>query len=92
MGWVVLAKKTNTMKTKQLVLALSMAFLATTTFVACDSKKENKAEEVQDAQEDLNEARAEGDTSEIRDEKADLDSANKEYRDAAQEARRDSLK
>lgn len=80
------------MKTKQWVLALSMAFLATTTFVACDSKKENKAEDVKDAQEDLNEARAEGDTSEMREEKAELDSASKEYREAAKEARQDSLK
>ncbi|ARK10302.1 hypothetical protein A6C57_08150 [Fibrella sp. ES10-3-2-2] len=80
------------MKTKQYVLGLAMAFMAATTFVACDSKKENKAEEVQDAREDLNEARAEGDTSEMRDEKMELDSANKEYRDAAQEARKDSIK
>ncbi|WP_375447398.1 hypothetical protein [uncultured Fibrella sp.] len=80
------------MKTKQYVLGLAMAFMATTTFVACDSKKEDKAEEVKDAREDLNEARAEGDTSEMRDEKADLDSANKEYNEAAQEARRDSIK
>ncbi|NID11806.1 hypothetical protein [Fibrivirga algicola] len=80
------------MKTKQYVLGLAMAFMAATMFVACDSKKENKAEEVQDAREDLNEARAEGDTSEMRDEKMELDSANKEYRDAAQEARKDSIK
>ncbi|MEZ0485944.1 hypothetical protein [Fibrella aquatica] len=79
------------MKTKQFVLGLAMAFMATTTFVACDSKKENKAEEVQDAQEDLNEARAEGDTSEMREEKMELDSANKDYNKAAQEARKDSL-
>ncbi|RYF77084.1 MAG: hypothetical protein EOO39_04855 [Cytophagaceae bacterium] len=80
------------MKTKQYVLGLAMAFMATTTFVACDSKKEDKAEEVQDAQEDLNESRADGDTSDIRDDKADLDSANKDYNEAAQEARKDSLK
>ena len=80
------------MKTKQYVLGLAMAFMATTTFVACDSKKEDKAEEVQDAKEDLNEARADGDTSDIRDEKMELDSANKDYREAAQEARKDSLK
>lgn len=80
------------MKTKQYILGLAMALMATTTFIACDSKKEDKAEEVQDAKEDLNEARAEGDTSEMRDEKADLDSANKEYNQAAQEARRDSIK
>ncbi len=79
------------MKTKQWVMALAMTFLTTTTFVACDSKKENKAEEVKDDQDDLNEARAEGDTSEIRDEKMELDSSKKEYREAAAEARRDSL-
>ncbi|MBO0950029.1 hypothetical protein [Fibrella forsythiae] len=80
------------MKTKQYVLGLALAFMATTSFVACDSKKENKAEEVQEAKEDLNESRAEGDTSDIRDDKADLDSANKEYNEAAKEARKDSLK
>ena len=79
------------MKTKQIITALALAFLTTTTFVACDSKKENKAEEVKDDQDDLNKARAEGDTSEIRDEKMELDSSKKEYREAAAEARRDSL-
>ena len=79
------------MKTKQWVLGLAVAFMAITTFVACDSKKENKAEDVQEAKEDLNESRADGDTSDIRGDKADLDSAKAEYRDAAKEARKDSL-
>jgi hypothetical protein len=71
------------MKTKQLILGLVLAFATTTAFVACDSKTENKAEEVRDAQEDLNEARAEGDTSEIREEQAELDSAKKDLNEAA---------
>ncbi|MBO0937655.1 hypothetical protein J2I47_13945 [Fibrella sp. HMF5335] len=79
------------MKTKQLIVGLAVAFMTATTIVACDSKKENKAEDVQDAKEDLNEARAEGDTSEMRDEKANLDSAKAEYNDAAKEARKDSM-
>jgi hypothetical protein len=75
------------MKTKQWIVALALAFTSVTTFVACDSKTENKAEEVKDAQEDLNEARAEGDTSDMREEQAELDSAQKDLN----EARRDSL-
>ena len=80
------------MKTKQVILGLAVAFMTATTIVACDSKKEDKAENVQDAKEDLNEARAEGDTSEMRDEKANLDAAKTDYKDAAKEARIDSLK
>lgn len=80
------------MKTKQLILGLAVAFMSATTIVACDSKKEDKAENVQDAKEDMNEARAEGDTSEMRDDKVDLDTAKAEYNRAAQEAKMDSLK
>ena len=79
------------MKTKHWVLGLAMAFMATTTFVACDSKKENKAEDVQEAKEDLNESRAEGDSSDMREDKQELDSAKVEYNEAAKEARKDSL-
>lgn len=75
------------MKTKQWISALALATLVFTTQVACDSKTENKAEEVQDQQEDLNEARAEGDTSDIRDEQQELDSAKAEYDSAAKDAR-----
>ncbi len=80
------------MKTKQLILGLAVAFMTATSIVACDSKKENKAENVQDAKEDLNEARADGDTSEMRDEKENLDTAKAEYNRAAQEAKMDTLK
>ncbi|TAE29644.1 MAG: DUF1090 family protein [Cytophagales bacterium] len=77
------------MKTKQWISAFALAALMVTTQVACDSKTENKAEEVQDAQEDLNEARAEGDTSEVRDEKQELNEAKAEYDSAAKNERRD---
>jgi Flp pilus assembly protein TadB len=75
------------MKTKQWISALALAAVMVTTQVACDSKTENKAEEVQDAQEDLNEAQAEGDTSEIRDEQQELDSAKAEYDSTVKDAR-----
>ena len=71
------------MKTKQWISAFALAALMVTTQVACDSKKENKAEEVQDAREDLNEATADGDTSDMRDQKMELDSAKAEYDSAA---------
>jgi Flp pilus assembly protein TadB len=75
------------MKTKQWISALALAAVMVTTQVACDSKTENKAEEVQDAQEDLNEAQAEGDTSEIRDEQQELDSAKADYDSAVKDSR-----
>ncbi|WP_019990504.1 DUF1090 family protein [Rudanella lutea] len=75
------------MKTKQWMSALALAALMVTTQVACDSKTENKAEEVRDEQEDLNEARAEGDTSDIREERQELDSAKAEYDSAVKDAR-----
>ena len=71
------------MKTKQWISTFALAATIVTTQVACDSKKENKAEEVQDAREDLNEATAEGDTSEMREGKMELDSAKAEYDSAA---------
>ncbi len=71
------------MKTKQWISTFALAALMVTTQVACDSKKENKAEEVQDEREDLNEATADGDTSDMRDQKMELDSAKAEYDSAA---------
>ncbi|MCY7357033.1 MAG: hypothetical protein LH609_06110 [Rudanella sp.] len=71
------------MKTKQWISTFALAAVMVTTQVACDSKKENKAEEVQDEREDLNEATADGDTSDMRDQKMELDSAKAEYDSAA---------
>lgn len=76
------------MKTKQWIGALALAAILVTTQVACDSKTENKAEEVQDSQEDLNEAQAEGDTSEIRDERQELDSAKADYDSSVKDERK----
>lgn len=76
------------MKTKQWISALALAAVMVTTQVACDSKTENKAEEVQDSQEDLNEARAEGDTSEIRENREELDSAKADYDSAVKDERK----
>lgn len=76
------------MKTKQWISTFALAAMMVTTQVACDSKKENKAEEVQDAREDLNEATAEGDTSDMREDKMELDSAKSEYKDAVKDEKK----
>ncbi len=76
------------MKIKQIAGILAFAVISATTQMSCDSKKENKAEEVQDQKEDVIEAQREGDTSDVREEQAELDSARKDYREAV----RDSIK
>jgi hypothetical protein len=76
------------MKTKQWISAFALAATMVVTQVACDSKKENKVEEVQDKQEDLNEAKADGDTSEMREEKMELDSAQADYKDAVKDEKK----
>lgn len=76
------------MKTKQLIWAMSFAVICATTQLSCSSKPENKAEEVQDAKEDVIEAQQEGDTADVRDEQTELDSARKDYKEAV----RDSIK
>ncbi len=76
------------MKIKQLIWAMSLTILCATTQMSCNSKPENKAEEVKDAKEDVIEAQQEGDTAEVRDEQTELDSARKDYKEAV----RDSVK
>ncbi|WP_460635398.1 hypothetical protein [Larkinella harenae] len=76
------------MKTKQWICGLSLALLAATTQLACQSKTERKADEVQDAYKDVIEAQREGDTSEVRDEQAELDSARQDYKDMAKDSTR----
>ena len=79
------------MKIKQLILGLSVAILCATTQFACDSKKENKAEDVQDAKEDVIEAQRDGDSKEdVRGEQTDLDSARKDYKEAARDSVRNN--
>ncbi|GAB3895218.1 hypothetical protein [Spirosoma agri] len=76
------------MNKKHLLLGLCFAFIGATSLTSCDSKKENKAEEVQDQKEDVIEAQNEGDTAAVREEQGELDSARKDYREAV----RDSVK
>jgi gas vesicle protein len=75
------------MKVKQLVLGLSVAVLFATIQFACDSKKENKAEEVQEQKEDVIEAQRDGDSKEdVKEEQSDLDSARKDYKEAVKDS------
>jgi urease gamma subunit len=75
------------MKVKQLILGLSVAVLFATTQFACDSKKENKAEEVQEEKKDVIEAQRDGDSKEdVMEEQADLDSARKDYKEAVKDS------
>lgn len=80
----------NTMKTKQLVLALALAFIGATTQFSCDSKTENKAEQVADEKEDVVEAQAEGDSDDVAEEQAELDSARRELNEAKADSARDN--
>ena len=69
------------MKTKSWTWGLSLALLTATTQLACDSKTENKAEKVGDEYKDVIEAQQEGDSSDVQEEQADLDSARQDYRE-----------
>ncbi|MGM9509172.1 hypothetical protein ACS5NO_15665 [Larkinella sp. GY13] len=69
------------MKTKPWIWGLSLALLTATTQLACDSKTENKAEQVGDEYKDVIEAQQEGDSSEVQEEQAELDSARQDYRE-----------
>lgn len=65
------------MKIKQVAAFVAFAVVCATTQMSCDSKKENKAEEVQEQKEDVVEAQGE-----VHEEQAELDSARKDYREA----------
>jgi hypothetical protein len=69
------------MKTKPWIWGLSLALLTATTQLACDSKTENKAEKVGDEYKDVIEAQQEGDSSDVQEEQAELDSARQDYRE-----------
>jgi ribosome-binding protein aMBF1 (putative translation factor) len=72
------------MKAKNLVWAMAFAVVSVAT--SCNSKPQEKAEDVQDKREDVIEAQREGDTSEVREEQAELDSARKDYREAVKDS------
>ncbi|MFC5409403.1 hypothetical protein ACFPMF_08805 [Larkinella bovis] len=74
------------MKTKQWIGGLALAFLAATTQVACQSKTEQKSEEVRDEYKDVVDAQNEGDSSDVRDEQAELDSARQDYKELAKDS------
>ena len=76
------------MKTKQWICGLSLALLAATTQLACQSKTEGKSEEVREDYKDVIEAQREGDTSEVREEQAELDSSRQDYREMAKDSTR----
>ncbi|KAA9349308.1 hypothetical protein [Larkinella humicola] len=69
------------MKTKSWIWGLSLVLFTATTQLACDSKTENKAEKVGDEYKDVIEAQQEGDSSDVQEEQAELDSARQDYRD-----------
>ena len=74
------------MKTKLGIGAI--ALLITTTQFGCGSKEERKADKVTKEYSDVIEAQRAGDTSRVRDEQADLDSARKDYREMAKDSTR----
>jgi hypothetical protein len=78
------------MKIKQLIWVMSLAIGCTTTQISCNSKPENKAEDVKDAKEDVIEAQQEGDTADVRDEQTELDSARKDYKEAVRDSVRNN--
>ena len=77
------------MKTKQWTLALALTVMGSLTQFSCDSKTENKAEEVQEEYKDVQEAKQEGDSADVREEKAELDTARKEYIEAGTKEQKD---
>lgn len=76
------------MKTKQWIWVLSMALLTAFSQMACQSKTEKKADEVGDEYKDVIKAQHEGDTSDVQEEQAELDSARQDYRELAKDSTR----
>ncbi|GAB3907671.1 hypothetical protein GCM10028803_41830 [Larkinella knui] len=74
------------MKTKQWICGLSLALLAASTQVACQSKTEQKADKVGDEYKDVIEAQKEGDSSDVQEEQTELDSARQDYRELKQDS------
>jgi cell fate regulator YaaT (PSP1 superfamily) len=76
------------MKTKQWIWGLSLVLITATTQLACDSKKEDKAEKVGEEYKDVIDAQKDGDTSKVQEEQAELDSARQDYKDMAKDSAR----
>ena len=76
------------MKIKKKMKRLGLAVALATTAVACESKTERKADEVTDDYKDVQEARQEGDSSDLREEKQELEESRQEYRDLAKDSTR----
>jgi cell fate regulator YaaT (PSP1 superfamily) len=76
------------MKMKKWFGALAFVALIAPMQFACSSKQERKAEEVQEEYKDVVDAQQEGDTSDIREEQAELDSARQDYRETAKDSTR----
>jgi hypothetical protein len=74
------------MKTKQWIWGLSMVLLTATTQWACDSKTENKAEKVGEEYKDVVDAQKDGDSSDVQEEQAELDSARQDYKELAKDS------
>jgi hypothetical protein len=72
------------MKTKQLIWAMAFAVVSVAT--SCNSKPQEKAEDVEEKREDVIEEQREGDSSGVMDEQAELDSARKDYREAVKDS------
>ncbi|QKZ14463.1 hypothetical protein [Spirosoma sp. KUDC1026] len=72
------------MKTKQLIWAMAFAVVSVAT--SCNSKPQEKAEDVEEKREDVIEEQREGDAAGVMDEQAELDSARKDYREAVKDS------
>ncbi|GAB3169258.1 hypothetical protein [Telluribacter humicola] len=78
------------MKTKNWISGLASIFFLASLSVACSSETERKADKVTDAYEDVVDARQEGDTTELREEQAELDTARQEYREMANDPNKEN--
>ncbi|GAB3933947.1 hypothetical protein [Larkinella terrae] len=74
------------MKTKQWIWGLSLALITAISQMACESKTEKKAEKVGDEYKDVIKAQKEGDSSDVQEEQAELDSARQDYRELAKDS------
>jgi hypothetical protein len=72
------------MKAKNLAWAMAFAVMGLAT--SCNSKPQEKAEDVKEERQDVIEEQREGDTSGVREEQAELDSARKDYKEAVKDS------
>ncbi|WP_128544464.1 hypothetical protein [Larkinella soli] len=76
------------MKTKQWILGLALTMMAGSFTAGCSSKTDRKADDVQDEYKDVVEAQEEGDSADVKDEQAELDSARQDYKELAKDSTR----